>query len=73
MRQRIRQIDPVVIMLDGVAAPGPMTFTGVDVEDGSRVRVTLERTFEAAEAVCSHDATPGLVLVLSIETLTARH
>lgn len=73
MRVPIPEIDPVAIALDEIDASGDVRFSGIDLETGSRVTVSVQRQpTDRALSEESREPTTGLVLVLTMETLASR-
>jgi hypothetical protein len=70
MRIPIPEIEPVIIALESIDATGDVRFSGVDLESGARVVVSVDRRpADHARAAASYQAS-GLVLVLTIEAIT---
>ena len=73
MRVPIPQIEPVAIALDEIQTTGDVRFTGIDLESGARVSVLIERTpSPRPKSDAATRPATGLVLVLTMETLSTR-
>ncbi len=73
MHVPILAIEPVAIALDRIETTGDIRFSGVDLETGARVTVTiLTASSEHPVSDGSTQDASGLVLVLSMETLKPR-
>lgn len=70
MRVPLPDIEPVAMMIEEIETTGDLRFTGVDLGNGARVTVAIERTPSdrpAGADVCK--PTQALILVLTMETL----
>ncbi len=72
MRLPIPDLDPVAIALDRVESSGDLRFSGIDLESGARVSISIDRRPQDAAVDASTLDAHGLVLVLSLETLPKR-
>lgn len=74
MRTPIPNIDPVAIALDEVAVGPQLRFSGIDLETGHRVSVSIDRP---GTRIDGHDVLHlqgrGLLLLLSVETIDANN
>ena len=59
-------LEPVAIALDRIEVEGALRFSGLDLEDGRRVVVTIERADETTLLDGETRDAAGLVLVLSL-------
>lgn len=67
MKLPLPPITPVAIALDEISTTGDVSFSGIDLDSGARVTVSIKAD-HADPAAKPSDLTPTLVLVLSIET-----
>ena len=71
MKVPLPGIEPVAIALESIDATGDVRFSGIDLETGSRVVVSIDRTATDHVISDTHQAN-GLVLVLTVEAMTKR-
>ena len=69
MKLPIPGIEPVAIALESIDATGDIRSSGIVLEAGSRVVVSIDRTATDHVISDTHQAS-GLVLVLTIEAIT---
>ena len=69
MRRIIPEIAPVVVMLDAAEPGADLRFSGVDLKDGARVVVSIERAPPTSpDQRPDRQSARPLLLVLNIET-----
>ena len=62
----LKGIEPVAIALESIDVEGDVRFTGLDLDSGSKVVVTIERSEKAAQLHGRTQDVAGLVLVLTL-------
>lgn len=72
MRIPIPQIAPVAIALDTLEASDHVTFSGIDLDSGARVVVTVSRDCDPEAPIVEQSTAHGLVLVLTMQTVGDR-
>ena len=72
MLKRLQDIEPVAIALDAIDMSETPAFSGIDLDTGSWVRVTFERSDAPTEPSPGNSLiAAGLVLVLSVQRFDA--
>ena len=66
MRFDLTGLEPVAIALDRIEVEGDVRFTGLDLDNGKRVVITIEQSEKAATLGGDTRDVAGLVLVLSL-------
>ena len=66
MRFDMTGLAPVSIALDRIEVEGDVRFTGLDLDSGRRVTVTIERSEKTAGLAGDTRDVAGLVLVLTL-------
>lgn len=73
MKSAIPGVEPVYIALDSIEAGAEVRFNGIDLETGSRVVVSIDRSQRQPTPYHPTHEASGLVLVLTIESISAAH
>ena len=63
MRIPLPEIEPVAIALDQLEASDRVRFSGIDLDNGARVTVTIDRDADQSAADPGLQRTAGLVLL----------